>query len=311
MTTLLATVVAMLCVPGAASAADPSATLGVYVGANKPLKVAQYEQWRGRPVARVLDFLADDDWSKIAWPTWWTNGWAASPYKDRLVYSVPMLPRYTGTMQQGATGAYNWNFVELAKTLRKSGQPTAVIRLGWEFNGSWYRWAAGPNPQAYIRYYRQIVTAMRSVTGTAFTFDWSATMGPSAMPADAAYPGDAYVDTIGLDVYDQYWGPNPTDPEARWNSYVSMPYGLAWHRDFAAAHGKPMSFPEWGVIIRSDGHGGGDSPTFIQHMRDWIAANNVAYSMYFEYATTANKSALMTGMFSQSAAKFLQLFGAP
>jgi hypothetical protein len=129
------------------------------------------------------------------------------------------------------------------------------------------------------------------------------------MPADAANPGDAYVDTIGLDVYDQYWGPNPGDPEVRWNSYVTQPFGLAWHRDFARAHGKRMTFPEWGVITRSDGYGGGDDPAFIRHMYDWIAANDVAFSAYFEYDTAQAMSALMSGGMPLSAATFQGLFG--
>ncbi len=298
-----------LATPAFAAASDPSATLGVYVGPNLPAKVATYEQWRGRPVAKVVDFLADDDWTKIASPTWWTSGWSASAYRDRLVYSVPMLPRNEGTMQAGARGDYDAQFVSLARTLVAAGQGSVVIRPGWEMNGSWYRWSAAPDPQAYIDYFRRIVTAMRSVSGAAFTFEWSANMGPSAMPADQAYPGDAYVDTIGLDVYDQYWGSNPGDPEVRWSSYVNQPFGLAWHRDFARTHGKQMSFPEWGVIVRSDGYGGGDNPVFVQHMYDWIAANDVAFSSYFEYDSAWNKIALMGGQFPKSAATFLGLFG--
>ena len=53
-------------------------------------------------------------------------------------------------------------------------------------------------------------------------------------------------------------------------------------RDFAAAHGKPMAFPEWGLLVRSDGHGGGDNPYFIQKMHDFFMdpANNVVFHAY-------------------------------
>ncbi len=304
------TLVAALLIPASAQAADPSSTLGVFVGANQPAKVAAHEQWRGRPVARVLDYLADDDWSKIDYPNWWTSGWGASPYKGRMVYSVPMLPRETGTMQAGALGHYDHHFASAARVMVAAGQGKAVIRPGWEFNGNWYRWSAWSEPRHYIDYFRRLVTAMRSVRGAAFKFDWSVNMGPSSMPADGAYPGDAYVDYIGMDVYDHYWGPDRIDPEVRWNGYMTMPYGLAWHRDFARAHGKPMTIPEWGVTSRSDGYGGGDAPSFVQHMYDWIAANDVAYSNYFEYDEPDKQYALMGGRFPQSAAKFRSLFGA-
>ena len=64
------------------------------------------------------------------------------------------------------------------------------------------------------------------------------------MPADLAYPGDDVVDYIGLDVYDfKYEG----SPEERWETlYMKAPFGLEWHRDFAARHGKLMSYPGMG-----------------------------------------------------------------
>ena len=95
------------------------------------------------------------------------------------------------------------------------------------------------------------------------------------MPADLAYPGDDVVDYIGLDVYDfRYEG----TPEERWEKfYLKGPFGLEWHRDFAAAHGKPMTYPEWGV------GNFGDNPYFVQQMHNWFLQNqeNIAYAAYF------------------------------
>ncbi len=111
---------------------------------------------------------------------------------------------------------------------------------------------------------------MRSVPGQHFEFDWCPTLGKASVAPDRAYPGDAYVDYVGADVYDNSWIADYRDPVARWNDFVTQPYGLQWQSDFATAHGKPMTFPEWGLSTRSDGHGGGDDPYFIQQMYDWI-----------------------------------------
>jgi hypothetical protein len=48
-----------------------------------------------------------------------------------------------------------------------------------------------------------------------------------------------------------------------------------------------MAFPEWGVIIRSDGHGGGDNPHFIQRMHEFIMdpRNNVVFHTYFDVSS--------------------------
>ena len=65
-----------------------------------------------------------------------------------------------------------------------------------------------------------------------------------------AYPGDAYVDMIGMDVYDQSWVPDYQVPAARWRSFINGDWSLAWQRSFAASHRKPVSFPEWGITVR-------------------------------------------------------------
>ena len=101
-------------------------------------------------------------------------------------------------------------------------------------------------------------------------------LGAQETPADQAYPGDDVVDYIGLDVYDfKFEG----SAQERWNTfYMNAAFGLAWHKQFAERHNKPMSFPEWGVGQF------GDNPYFIQQMHDWFVANekNIAYAAYFD-----------------------------
>ena len=150
---------------------------------------------------------------------------------------------------------------------------------------------------------------MRAVAPN-LAFDWNPVWGWQSVDPTLAYPGDAYVDYIGIDVYDQSWCTNYSDPAARWNDALNAQWGLTWHRDFAAAHGKPMSFPEWGVATRSDGHGGGDAPYFVQKMTQWIAQNNVGYQVYFDFDAPDGAHDLMDGSFPNSAAAFKAAIGA-
>ena len=135
-------------------------------------------------------------------------------------------------------------------------------------NGDWFAWAGQNDPASFVVYWRNAVDAMRAVAGNSFRFDWNPIAGGS-FPVDALYPGDAWVDIIGLDVYDQGWWPGWEDPNNRWHEIMYQPYGLAWHRDFAAAHDKPMSFPEFGLSDSPAHHGGGDSPYFVEKMYEW------------------------------------------
>jgi hypothetical protein len=293
----------------AAHASSPGETVGVFRGAVNKSGVAAWEAWLGRPAYRVVDFLARESWDKIAAPYWWVDGWSASAYKNRVVYSVPMLPDTPSTLATGATGAYDVYYERLARLLIARGQGSATIRLGWEFNGDWYRWNAGTNPTAFVTYWRRIVNAMRRQPGAAFKFDWCTNLGRGTVAPDRVYPGDAYVDYVGSDVYDHGWAPGYKDPVLRWKNLVDQPYGLRWQRDFARAHGKPLSFPEWGVVLRADGHGGGDNPYFIERMHNWIATNHVAYHAYFEVDMPGAPIRLMTGQFPLAAAEFKRLFG--
>lgn len=291
--------------------AHPIPELAVYKGAgcDGRKRIATFEHWLGRPVDRVIDFLARDRWSSIfSSAQWISDCWKTTPY--RLTISIPMLPAEPGaTLAAGATGAYDDQFRRLARIFVANGQGDAVLRIGWEFNGGWYPWAAKRDPQAWVSLWRRIVTAMRGVPGARFRFDWNPTLGWQQIPPDRLYPGDAYVDVIGLDVYNQTWEKTATTPEARWRDLMDRAYGLRWHADFATRHGKPMSFPEWGTGTRPDGHGGGDDPLFVQNMSAWIAGHDVLYHGYWDYPASDFNAELSTGRLPRSGAALRHAFG--
>jgi hypothetical protein len=315
---VLLAVVALACAPGAAHAADPGATLGVYAGPGDTAGISSFNATLGRNVSRGHDFLDKTSWSSIADVRWMAQRWVAGGYSNRLVVSVPMLPDTVGDngLASGASGDYNGNFRTLAQNLVQYGLGSAVLRLGHEFNGTWYKWGIGvPNGGAlYAEYWREIVKTMRAVPGAHFKFDWapnsdSSYVGGRQLQAADAWPGTDYVDYVGLDVYDESWADGAADPAVRWHEYMTGLNGLAWHAAFAASKGKQMTFPEWALADRNDGHGGGDSPYFIQKMHDWIATHNVAYHLYFNNDDPNAEYAIFGGHFPNAARTFVRLFG--
>src|SRR5205823_9972458 len=171
-----------------------------------------FGRWRGRPVEVIVNFLGTSTWSSITGVSKQalTHYWAGS--SAHRVWSVPMLPRKeSASLTAEAKGAYNSKFRSVARQLVAGGDGSSTIRLGWEMTGDWYTWSGAKNPKAFAAAWRQVVSAMRSVRGAHFTFDFNIAMGdanPSAM-----YPGDAYVDFIGADNYDTSWAWNysPSD----------------------------------------------------------------------------------------------------
>jgi hypothetical protein len=137
-------------------------------------------------------------------------------------------------------------------------------------NGITYTHRCGPDPEAWKKYWNRIVTAMRAVPGQKFRFDFTPTRGKDAVPWTECYPGDDTVDIIGMDSYDQPSG-------LSFDEQVSEPYGLQAHVDFAKAHGKPISYPEWGLFRN------GDNAEYMRRMLAWMDAHKPVYNTLTDY----------------------------
>ena len=286
------------------------APLGVYQGAgcDGVNRLREFVRWFGGKPDLVVDFLS---WQPLRQASVWAPKCWADAGQKVVVYSLPMLPDdHSATLADGAAGRLDAIFRNYAGVLVRYGYADSIIRIGWEFNGNWYPWQAQNDPQSWVTYWRRIVTAMRQVPGAHFRFDWNAAATGGGLKAEQVYPGDEYVDIIGLDFYNESWDPKVTSPEQRWDKQFNQANGLLWHRDFARAHNKPMSFPEWGTGKRPKGAGGGDDPYFIRKMAEWIAANNVAYHDYWDYAAPDYNARLSDGHQPAAAAAFLQAFAA-
>ena len=309
------------------SAAAGAAQLGVFRG-GYPDALPDYEAWLGRPVNVGLTFEAYDTWADIEAPDWLLDPWAAWVKADpnrTLVLSIPMIPgrpvsdaENSSMMDQGASGAFDSHFRTLAQRLVAKGLGNTILRIGSEFNGAWTPYRANVNPTAWVQYYRRISQTMTSVAGNSFRVDWNPNHGSGDIAWQDVYPGDDVVDIIGMDYYDQSWSHYENNGliaghtrEQAWQEAVTAPGGLQDHADFAARHGKPISFPEWGLMARADGHGGGDNPYYVQKMREWIDSHNVAYFSYFEFDAPDGDHELARSdtRFPNASATYRQLFG--
>ena len=300
-----------------------------------PANVDAFELWLGKPVQLALAYEARDVWDNIDGAAWqlgpWSQ-WVRAKAGRNLVLSVPMLPGSGGvSLASCASGQYDAYWRNLANDLAYYGLHWAYLRMGWEMDGNWYAWGApqGSGLQAsFAGCFRRIVTTMRATQPAS---QWKFVWNPTATWTDpawltATWPGDAYVDVVGIDLYDQSWVantypyPSTCDSACRlarqqtaWNSHA---WYLQTMRNFAVAHGKPFAIPEWGVVARTDGHGGGDNPYFIQKMYEYIAdpGNYVQFSVLFDVnAPEANYH--LSGLdaptvFPQAAGVFRQLFAA-
>jgi hypothetical protein len=258
--------------------------LGAFLGSGPEgvARVARFERWLGSTVTVGRTYLPGDDWPGIEGPREMLAAWAhwkAADQRRMLVVNVPMMapneaglptPVLASLLRAGARGTFDRHYRTLAGRLVSLGARDTVIVLGWEMNGEVYAGRCAPDPSSWKAYWRRIVGTMRAVRGARFRFDFAPNRGPDAIPWTDCYPGDDVVDIIGSDSYDQ--------PEGKsFQDFVHEPYGLREQAEFATAHGKPLSFPEWGLFRNSD------NPAYVRGMHDWIMSHDVLYQTITDY----------------------------
>ncbi|MCK9897132.1 glycoside hydrolase family 26 protein [Frankia sp. AgB32] len=255
-----------------------------------PASVDQFCATRGSLCDLAHVYVARDSWGSIVQPSFAEQNFAGWP--GRLLISVPLFPENSGSsLAACAAGDYDAYWRTFGTTLNSTGRQNSIIRLGWQANGNWFQWSAY-NAANYVDCWRRAATAIRATANPDPVLDWTinahySQLPPSHNPTDL-YPGDAYVDSIGIDAYDHY-PPSPDLPS--FNSQANAVGGITWLYNFARAHGKQFGIGEWGVAPGSDGNGGGDSADYIQWMHDWMAARagqGFLYEAYFNNCDPGN-----------------------
>jgi hypothetical protein len=291
------------------AASNNISKLGVYAGPTNLTGINTVSTLLGQQVPWAMEFLDGTDWAHTTQNGWPYPSWEGTGY--RMIWGIPILPSTyspssdindtTGSvygLSQGAAGDFNSYFVTVAQNMVNDGFANSIIRLGWEFNGGWFPWAANGGANYFIQYWQNIVNSMRSVTGQHFLFEWNPTLGDQGAGNLANYyPGNNYVDIIGEDVYDLNWNNYP-GCEANWQNMLTETYGLNWFANFAAQQGKLMAFPEWGLgwgttavncgtLSNTGGQtGGGDDAYFVQQMVNYINTHNFIEATVWDYGSS-------------------------
>ena len=286
-------------------------TSGVYARGQGVAGVKNFGDWRGADVDVVIDWGARQSWDDVINPKFLFTTWKNTPYTKVIAIAPVPEGDSSATMAGCAAGSYNDKWRQFGANFKAAGMDDqTVIRLGWEFNGDWYKWQAS-DPDQFAECWRQIVSSAES-TAPALLWDWNVNRGKGASVTDArqAYPGDAYVDIVGVDAYDMW--PGATNASS-WAEQYSGPYGLKFWSDFARTHGKKFSVPEWAVYPgpSSEGANGGDNAFYVEKMHAFFKSqgSHLAYESYFNESADYVAGAIFSPTQNPSAAaKYQALF---
>lgn len=238
---------------------------------------------------RTLDYVLIFGGQSNGWPDFETSvGWAMNVAQNQegwgsgqLMISLPIMTTDAGnTLAAAATGAYDSHWQAAIAPIAQYGGAHPLIRIGWEQNGTWYPWRADLDPANYIKAWQRYHDMIKAAIPGAI-FVWCPNRGMQAIDPVLTYPGDTYVDVIGIDSY-QFGATDGTGDTAFQNIANDGGRGLNWMVQFAQQHGKLAAVPEWGTDT-NDG-------SYIQNMFVWMEANHVAYNDFWDCNCNINSS---------------------
>lgn len=149
----------------------------------------------------------------------------------------------TDYLKEIAEGKHDEYIRSFARDINKSGIAT-TIRFGHEMNGDWYPW--GRRAEEYKIAYRHIFNIFRNEKASNTSFMWSVNISENPPDLDKFYPGDDYVDIIGIDGFNF----GTTQDYGGWRSFSEL-FGPTYDY-LSEKYDKPISIAE----TASTEHGG-------------------------------------------------------
>jgi hypothetical protein len=142
-------------------------------------------------------------------------------------------------------GRYDNYLREFATKAKAWGHPF-FIRFNWEMNGTWFPWSEGVNGNQsgeYVAAWRHVHDIFTAADASNVSWVWCPNVdyNNSLQKLNAEYPGDAYVDWIGLDGYN--WGTNPAKPGG-WKTFDQIYRSTYRYLYESVAPTKPMMIGE-------------------------------------------------------------------
>lgn len=236
--------------------------------------------------------------------SWWTTLLQIGAQAGQAMVTWN-FPGSLGTQASIASGTDDAYITQCAQDAANWGWPI-FVRPPWEMNGWWYNWSpydsnnnprAGCTPSDYINAWRHYRSVFASIAPNV-SFVWCPHLWIQGNPAGTSpylpsdfYPGDAYVDWIGMDAY---------GGASTWDYMLNgQSFGMNFWSAFATAHAKPLMLCEWAL---SDG-ATGDSPTWMNQILGWMDANPVVRaSLYFEFNNNVGHNYLLEALPNSAAA---------
>ena len=257
------------------------------IAGQAPSIVLSYSDFASPPpiegLKSVADLAADP---MVTWEPW---RWLGDGEYDTQTF----------TMQSIADGAHDDYLYWWAESLAKF-EGIVYLRFAHEANGTWYPWSAsrGTSPESYIATWRRAHQIFAEKNADNVKWVWAPNVSfPGSTSIVDTYPGDDFVDVVGLDGYN--WG--TTRPTTHWIAPEDL-FGPTLDELHAIAPGKPIVVTEVGSAEQ-----GGDKAQWVRKLLDFLQRDaRVAGFIWFDHAKETDWRLAST---PESAAAFAEELG--
>jgi len=149
-------------------------------------------------------------------------------FPDSVLQSGLWMVGMMDVLKKAGRGEYNSVIRQFSAWAKTVDRPL-YLRIGYEFDGEHNQM----EPIAYVKAYRRIVDIIRSEGADNIAFVWQSYAAPTykGHPLSAWYPGDDYVDWVGISLFGQMYA-------AELNKEAEEVF------DFAREHKKPVMVAE-------------------------------------------------------------------
>jgi beta-mannanase len=180
---------------------------------------ARFQQIAGKKLAVVTWFTSAYENGEL---TSWRNQYAPQLNAVKQIGAISLIKfqvhddnfqgnRAIAPLKHIAVGAYDAYFEEMADTLRDYGGPV-FLSINHEMNGTWFPFSeaypgSGVTAADFVASWRRIVDILRRKGANNVAFVWSPNVpdvpavNQGGVGFQKYYPGDAYVDWIGVSFY--------------------------------------------------------------------------------------------------------------
>lgn len=203
----------------------------------------------------------------------------ASWHQEGIIPDITWQPLFNNTFAVINAGTYDSYMKKTADELKAWGYPI-FLRPFDEFDGDWLPWgliyngADSAADTAFIQAWQRMVNIFRQEGATNVKWIWSYNNFPVPTIAEApwnnpalAYPGDSYVDWIGVTAFNRGSGTNGIP----WQSYDTI-FKYAYELALSCSPNKPVMIVELGS--NEYGDGGAKKAAWVSQMLNESGASN-------------------------------------